>query len=163
MRVVKRLFFAALNLILISCGGDPTGGSVGIAPVVSLRATAFGSGTLTIEGSVDLPTVSSEGSSIRLYISRSAGTGGGSQEKIGSVTTTAHEVRYSVSGLPSGDYKIQLQVDESGNGIFSESGDYEGWYNGSTTTPIQNSATAATIVLASVSRSNMNFGIGAIP
>lgn len=159
---MTRIFAVLMSSFLVSCGVGGEGSS-SISPLVSLRATAFGSGTLSIEGTVALPDTSVEGSSVKLYLTRSTGTGGGNQEKTGVVTTTAHEVRYSISGLPSGDYKLRIQVDETGNGIFSERGDLEGWYSGTTSTPVQNETTGATIVLVSVSRFNMNFGIGLIP
>ncbi|MEQ1876933.1 MAG: hypothetical protein ABL958_09830 [Bdellovibrionia bacterium] len=145
---------------LLSCGGEGNGVN-NLPPLVSLRATAFGSGTLSIEGTVDLPDASAEGANIRLFIKRTNGSA--DQEKTGTVTTLSHEVRYSISGLPAGDYQIELQVDQTGNSLYSESGDIEGWYNGSLNSPIQNSTVATTIVLASVSRTNINFGAGLIP
>jgi hypothetical protein len=158
LRFVLLSFF----LILSSCFEGGSGESA-FAPSIEMAASVFGSGTLSIKGTVELPPTSSSQRFVQLYIYRSAGTGGGSQIQGSVQTTAAHEVNYTITGLPSGDYQIFLAVDETGNGIFSESGDYEGWYDGTLVSPKQNQASAATIVLSSVSRTGIDFAVGALP
>ncbi|HEX4925218.1 MAG TPA: hypothetical protein VFV50_14085 [Bdellovibrionales bacterium] len=155
-----RRLLIAYSALLVSCDVFPGGGSSAFPPTITMAATVFGTGSLSVSGTVTLPPFSSSGKFVQLYVERSAGTGGGTQIQGSVQTTSSHEVDYEITGLPSGDYKIRLAVDESGNGVFSETGDYEGWYDGTLTSPKQSAGSAATIVLVSVSRTGMNFGVG---
>lgn len=150
----------AYSALLVSCDSFPGGGNSAFPPAITMAATVFGAGTLSISGTVTLPPFSSAGRFVQLYVERSAGTGGGTQVQGSVQTTSSHEVAYEITGLPSGDYKVRLAVDETGNGVFAEAGDYDGWYDGTLTSPKQSVGAATTISLVSVSRTGMSFGVG---
>jgi hypothetical protein len=154
--------FAALILVFLTGCTIESGGTSAQAPTISMTATVFGTGTLSISGTVDLPPLATDQRAIRLEIQ---GTGAtvGVQQIGGVVTTSAKEIMYSISNLPSGDYKIEMDVDETNDGNFGSSGDLEGWYDGTVISPVQSFAAAATVILSSVSRSNLNFGISDLP
>ena len=169
MRIFAIILIPLLSLFfLFGCSTDDgsslTGGDIVPdvdAPTVSIDSY-FGGGDLSISGTVQLPDSASAARSIMFGINKTSfDPYPFSEFDATQVTTTSKYVNYVVNGLSTGDYTLRMQVDQSGDLEYGTTGDFDGYYNGTVSAPIQSSGSATTITL-SESMSNVDFGIGTL-
>jgi len=78
-------------------------------------------------------------------------------------TAPLGRVSYRVRGLLPNSYVVRGQGDLSGTAIVGETGDLDGYYNGSAAGPILLRADATSVKLDVDCVGNVNFGIGIRP
>jgi hypothetical protein len=184
--------FSCLWLPLAACGDDdgaPTDGDSGVAmdsgrevdasngvdsggpgkdsgtaPMGDhmLDASVIFDGSLWLTGTIVLPEDTS-GLGMQLHVRGmpDEGFGGSFSGPVG--TTTGGEVEYAITGLADGEYFVQLRVDATANGMVGESGDWEGYYDGSVEAPIFEEAGAPAVVVRSAPTADVDLGIGILP
>ena len=115
-------------------------------------------------GTISLPANVAEGHATQLVIDK-AGPGFTASQIVGSFMTHAGvaEVKYRLRKLPDGNYYIRFRGDQTGNMMFGDSGDFEGYYNGSVAMPIASKADAPVFHLVEQCRINADFGVGSLP
>jgi hypothetical protein len=118
-------------------------------------------GALSIAGTIDLAQVVAVGKRFELSI--------GTQNTAAAETfaliaaSPLGKVNYRVRGLQAGSYIVRGQGDLSGSDIVGETGDLDGYYNGSASGPILLRADATAARLDADCVGNVNFGIGVRP
>ncbi len=117
---------------------------------------AFG-GTLAVAGTVTFPVPLEPGSVLVLSIAASAGT---PRAQTFAMAALGDRVTYRIGGLVSGSYVIRVQADATRNGLVNDTGDYDGYYDGSATGPLLTRADARTVVLQTTCIDRLDFGVG---
>ena len=152
---------------LVDAGGGTDGGGgtdAGQPPPGSLvfDASDIFEGSLWLAGTVTMPETST-GNSIQINVAGEPDDGfpGNQLGLLG--TTSRATVDYAVTGLAPGLYSIQLRVDATGNGMLGDSGDWEGWYDGTVAAPIADRASAASVEVRAGPVGGVDFGIGVVP
>lgn len=117
-----------------------------------------------IVGTISLPADVAAGSATQLVIDK-AGPGYTATQIAGSFVTQAGvtEVKYRLRKLPDGNFYLRFRVDQTGNGMFGDSGDFEGYWGGSVAMPIASKADAPVFHIIEQCRINADFGVGAVP
>ena len=117
-----------------------------------------------IVGTISLPADVAAGSATQLVIDK-AGPGYTATQIAGSFVTQAGvtEVKYRLRKLPDGNFYLRFRVDQTGNGMFGDSGDFEGYWGGSVAMPIRSKADAPVFHIIEQCRINADFGVGAVP
>jgi len=121
-------------------------------------------GNSGIAGTISLPANVAAGHATQLVIDK-AGPGFTATQIAGTFMTQAGvtEVKYRLSKLPDGNYYIRFRVDQTGNMMFGDPGDFEGYPNGSVAMPIASKADARVFHVVEQCRINADFGVGALP
>jgi hypothetical protein len=135
----------------------------GVPPVtdVSFDATSVGKGgPYFITGTITLPTGASAGRFVRIMVSRTSGSFGDQLGPAGS-TKSGGTLTYKITGLQPGTYKIGVAIDETGNDMLNDPGDYVGYARGTVEAP-KMSESAADNIAVSASVFGVDFGVGVL-
>jgi hypothetical protein len=121
-------------------------------------------GNSGIVGTISLPANVTAGSYTQLVFDK-AGPGFTASQIAGSFMTQAGatDVKYRLRKLPDGNYYLRFRVDQTGNMMFGDPGDFEGYYNGSVAMPIASKADAPLVTVNAQCRINADFGVGSLP
>lgn len=140
----------------------PPGTDAGQPPAGSLVFEASFDGSLWLAGTVTMPT-SSTGNQMQINVVADPDEGfpGNRLGLLGS--TSGDTVDYAVTGLRDGLYQVQLRVDTNGNGMLGDSGDWEGWYDGTVAAPVSDQASAAQVTVRGAPATGVDFGLGVLP
>ena len=155
--LIRFVFLSALlATALLGCSGAGAGG--GGSAAIELEGS-FDPGTSTIEGTVSFASTPASGRPLALTVSKLSPT---SYSEFDSTFTTNgnSSMSYRITNVSDGTFRVQVQVDMDGNNQFGDSGDLEGWYAGTTGSPIQSSSSATTITVSGGSSTGNDFGIG---
>ena len=153
---------------LVDTGPDvPDAGQGSDSPIVEqppttdikLDASHFFHGTYYIAGTISLPAGASSGHVVQLNI---VAAGKGNYVGPGGVTGSGTTITYAIVGLPAGTYKVQARVDQTGNQMVGDNGDYEGYARGTVAAPKKLASTADDIAVAS-STTGVDFGLAVLP
>ena len=117
-----------------------------------------------IKGTITLPSNVAPGSPTQLSLEKAGPDPGGTQY-IGSYVTEASKltITYHVKLVQDGNYYLSFGVDQSGNGSFGDSGDLDGFYDGTTAAPIMTKANAPVVAVRGSCQSDRDFGVGPLP
>lgn len=149
-----------LPLLLVGCGeggkDDPTDAG---PRTVTIQLTE--GGALSISGQLSMPEATPAGHMIQFTLDRLTAPAYFSVEGAGS-TNGDTVFDYRIVNATDGDYKIRFRVDLNDSGQF-DTGDLEGYYDGTVSAPIQDRSLAATLTLAGSAIEGADFGIGSSP
>lgn len=115
-----------------------------------------------ITGTVTLPPGASAGRAVQIEVVRTDGFGG---NQLGAAGTTGagSTLTYKVTSLEPGVYKIGVRVDETGNQMVNDTGDYIGFAKGTTGAPKTTSATADEITITDAPITGVDLGLAVVP
>ncbi len=118
-------------------------------------------GTLAVRGTFSLPATLQAARIIVVSVASAAG--GESRDQSFAATAASDRFSYRIGGLVKGSYVIRVRADANGNGVVNDSGDYDGYYDGSSVGPIQTRADAKVVTLDATCIDALNFGAGIKP
>lgn len=160
-RYVSLVCLAGMVLVLSGCqnAGAGSGASAQINFAVD---SSFDSGTSAITGAVSFPSGTASGRALQITVQKT--TSGDTYTVIDGTFTTngASSMTYRVTNVSDGTYKIRVRVDTDGNNSLIDSGDLDGWYNGTVLSPITSSSSATEVTVSGGDATGRDFGVGAI-
>jgi hypothetical protein len=117
-----------------------------------------------IMGTIALPSGVSPGRATQLSLEKAGPDPGGTQ-LIGSYVTEPGKlvISFHVKLVQDGNYYLSFGVDESNNGAFGDSGDLNGFFDGTVAAPIMSKADAPVIAVRGACQAGRDFGIGPVP
>ena len=152
-------------LLLTACGGGG-GGSSSDADrqriTMSLDDFELGTdGNGKISGMIPLPASVAADTRLQLTVMRTA------PEELtarasGHLRYATTSIAYLITDLPAGTYSVRLRLDVTGNEMYGDPGDLEGWFEGTTDTPIFEAVDADERELADEEAIILNFGVGTV-
>jgi hypothetical protein len=145
-----------------SGGGEPDAGQDDKPPATDLKldAKAFFKGKFYITGTLQLPAGATAGRGVQLNVIAD-GLKGNFVGYAG-MTKDGTSQTYAITGLPAGTYKVQARVDQSGNQMLGDTGDYDGYARGTVASP-KTTAGAADPIVVNASVTAVDFGLGVVP
>ena len=111
-----------------------------------------------ITGTITLPAGATAGRFVQLEVIRKSGTPG-NQVGLGGMTKSGTTLTYKITGLEAGDYQVGARVDQTGNMMVNDPGDYIGFAKGTVAAPKKSSSMADTINVAAPV-TGVDFGLG---
>lgn len=156
------MWTTALTLVLGGCSSGDSGG--GASGPVRLDASLIFKGSLSLTGTISLPSGSGGGKLIQL----TASGGGASITQSGSFvaaagSTPGESVPYTIVGLVEGEYSVRARVDQDGDGNLASAGDLDGYSGGTVEAPIFDFAKAKKLTVGPSGATGVDFGIGRAP
>ena len=118
-------------------------------------------GDYTISGTVSLSENTSSGHAIQFLVRRVDAPQYIVIEPLGS-TNDAGTFNFRIVNASDGGYKIAARVDANDSGVL-DTGDLDGYYDGTVSSPTQDDDAARTITIAGASVQDINFGLGERP
>ncbi len=118
-------------------------------------------GTLAVRGTFNLPATLQAARIVVVSVASAAG--GESHDQSFAATAASDRFSYRIGGLVKGSYVIRVRADANGNGLVTDSGDYDGYYDGSAVAPILTRADAKVVTLDTTCLDALNFGAGIRP
>lgn len=118
-------------------------------------------GTLAVRGTFNLPATLQAARIVVVSVASAAG--GESHDQSFAATAPSDRFSYRIGGLVKGSYVIRVRADSNGNGLVTDSGDYDGYYDGSSVAPILTRADAKLVTLDATCLDAINFGAGIKP
>lgn len=119
------------------------------------------SGTNVVIGTVALPRMLPAGTTVGVDLEYVTDTNQSSSEafQLGAATSS---ITYRVTNLPSTATNVMISVraDATGNGSSLDTGDFVGWYDGSSANPILDDTSAKAVAFTGACTGNINFGLG---
>ncbi len=147
---------------------DDGGGPEPVSPEIVFVSNF--DGPYELLGTVTLPEGTPAGSGARLEFGFPTPFGISFQQSAEVETNLAGEVRFRVLDVDNGNFVIGLAVDTGDggvfnqpNGIYNETGDLRGYYNGTTASPVMNAGDAPLVQVAGSNLADLDFGVGAVP
>lgn len=146
---------AILALTLTGCSSAGAGG--GGSAAIDFEGS-FDTGSSTIEGTVTFSSTPASGRGLALTVQK---TSPSSYSEFDSTFTAngSSSMSNRITNVSDGTYRVRMQVDMDGNSSFADAADLDGWYAGTTSTPITTSSAATLITVSGGSSTGNDFGI----
>jgi len=163
MFCVGRLAVSFAVLCCTACGdeGDTAAGAGGFDID---EKSLFGSGGLSLSGTVTLSNSVAAGAGAQIGIISGSTVPGspwfGNELIGGRLQGAGATLRFRITNLDAGEYRVFARVDASGNGSFEE-GDLGGYYAGSAENAVQDPAAATAVQLQA--DQEIAFGAATVP
>ncbi len=150
-----------MTIGLSSCGGSDDSEEAASEETITVETEC--GGEVKIDGAVTLPAAIN-GRSMRMTVTETSTTSKCSQVQTDTISQNTDTIKFQINNLIEGNYTIRMQVDVTNNGPYTDAGDYDGYYKGTTSSPVftADTATEITITSENISQSGFDFGLGEV-
>lgn len=138
--------------------GPVTDGGGTCLPTATFSLDGAYGGVLAVRGTLTFPAPLPQGRAVT--VSFQAEVGGEIRQQTYSTLAISDRFTYRVGGLIPGRYILRVQADATNNGSVTDSGDYDGYFNGTSAGPLLLRADAVAVEVKDVCRDNLDFGAG---